>query len=419
MTDEPTPPTIDIPPRAQGLIARVQAILLKPAETWDVIAGETTDVGTLYRSYIIPLAAIGPVAAALGSVLFGIGVAMLGGNFLMFMVSTLLMLVVSYVIGLVMVYVTGLVIDGLAPSFDGQKNAIQAFKVAAYSMTAGWVAGILGLVPFLGILGLLALLYNFYLLYLGLPKLMKTPADKAVPYTAVVIVICIVLYVIAGAITMPIQAMGRLGMAGSVFGMFGNHAVVDNNGRLNGTITINGDGGKATMDLGKFQDGLSQVAAQASAVETSTAAPIKIADASALQALMPQSYMGAVISDTSSESVGAAGIQGSSATGHYTIGDGSITLKVADIGTMKSVGAMMNAFGANVSSSSGSSYSKTTTDGNRVTSEDYDSSTKSGHYSVLLNGRITVEADGNGVDINAIKGLVNSVDLNKAMSLTQ
>ncbi len=417
MTDDPIPPTVSaLPPKAQGLIARVQAILLKPAETWDVIANEPSDVGTLYKGYVIPLAAIGPIAAALGSILFGIGVVMLGGNFLMFMVSNLLQLVVTFIIGLAMVYVTALVIDGLAPSFDGEKNQIQAFKVAAYSMTAGWVAGILLVIPFLGIVAILALIYNIYLLYVGLPKLMKVSADKAVPYTAIVVVVCLVLYILAGLITMPIRAIGGIGMASS---MFGHHALVDNNGKLSGSFTVHGKDGSATVDLGQLQAAANQMAAQASAMQNSTAAPVKVADAGALQALMPQSYMGAALSDTSTESGGAAGIQASTATGHYTIGDGSITLKISDMGTMAGVGAMMNAAGINASSSSGASYSKMTTEGNRITSENYDGDSKSGEYSVVLNGRITVEGDGNGVDINAIKGLVNSVDLNKAMSLTQ
>ena len=66
----------------------------------------------------------------------------------------------------------------LAASFDGQKNQVQAMKAAVYSSTATWVAGVLNVIPVLGILALIASVYGLYILWLGLPKLMKVPAEK-------------------------------------------------------------------------------------------------------------------------------------------------------------------------------------------------------------------------------------------------
>jgi hypothetical protein len=106
---------------------------------------------------------------------------------------------VGYVLTLIGVYVLALIIDGLAPSFDGTKNQIQALKVAAYSATAGWLAGVFALIPGLRILGILGL-YSLYLLYLGLPVLMKAPKEKALGYTVVVIVAAVVLAVIVSMV---------------------------------------------------------------------------------------------------------------------------------------------------------------------------------------------------------------------------
>jgi hypothetical protein len=102
---------------------------------------------------------------------------------------------VSYLLTLVVVYVLVLIIDALAPSFDGTKSQIQALNVAAYSATAGWLAGIFAVIPWLGILGILGL-YSLYLLYLGLPVLMKAPKERALGYTVVVIAAAVVLMVI-------------------------------------------------------------------------------------------------------------------------------------------------------------------------------------------------------------------------------
>jgi hypothetical protein len=65
---------------------------------------------------------------------------------------------------------------------------LNAFKLVAYGGTAGFVGGIFSMVPALSMLGMLASLYSIYLINLGLPELMKCPPEKAVPYTAVVLV---------------------------------------------------------------------------------------------------------------------------------------------------------------------------------------------------------------------------------------
>ena len=65
-------------------------------------------------------------------------------------------------------------------------------KVAVYSYTPGWIAGVLGIVPALGLIGIVIALYGIYLLYLGLPRLMKNPEEKSIGYTAVVVICAIV-----------------------------------------------------------------------------------------------------------------------------------------------------------------------------------------------------------------------------------
>ena len=82
-------------------------------------------------------------------------------------------------------------------SENSTKDSMKALKVAAYSSTAAWLAGIFTLIPSLSILGLLGL-YSLYLLYLGLPALMKAPQEKAMGYTVVVILCAIVLFVVVG-----------------------------------------------------------------------------------------------------------------------------------------------------------------------------------------------------------------------------
>jgi hypothetical protein len=196
-----------------ALVDRVKGILLSPVTEWQVIDGETTTPGALYAGYIAPLAAIGPIAQVIGYSVFGVRVPFTGTVMRMPIGSAVTGAVVRYVLMLVAVYLLALLIDALAPTFGGTKSQIQALKVAAYSSTAGWVVGIFALIPALQVLGILGL-YSLYLLYLGLPVLMKSPKEKALGYTAVVIIAAIVLFMIIGVVAarfmvMPMGMMGQ------------------------------------------------------------------------------------------------------------------------------------------------------------------------------------------------------------------
>jgi hypothetical protein len=183
---------------AMNLVDRVKRILLSPKTEWEVIDAEAATPSELYTRYIMPLAAIGPIAQLIGFSVFGISVPFVG-TYRVPIGSAITQAVVSYLLMLAGTYLLALIIDALAPTFNGQRSQIQALKLAAYSLTASWVAGIFGLFPPLAILGVLGL-YSLYLLYLGLPVLMKAPREKAMAYTAVVILAAIVLWMIIGTV---------------------------------------------------------------------------------------------------------------------------------------------------------------------------------------------------------------------------
>jgi len=413
MTDD-LPPTVQAPdpnPYANpknpnNLIERVQAILLKPNETWDVIEGERPSVQSLYTSYIMPLAAIGPVANLIGSVIFGTGIPGLFSyrpSILMAVSSA----VVYYVLALVLIYVVALIIDGLAPSFNGRKDFISALKLAAYASTAAWVAAIFGLLPALSAIALLGGLYSIYLFYLGLPKLMKNPPDKTIVYMIVVAVIYIVLAAVIGGVATGITRMGMVGH-GLYGGLGGSH--------VSGTVNVPGAG---SVDLAKAEAAVNQMAAQASAIQAGTATPVKMADAAGLLALMPQNFNGAMMSDTQTSSGGAGGVSISSAQATYAVGGGTIRLEVTDMGTLAGVGAMATALNINTSESSAGGYEKVTTQNGRVVSETWQNDSHSGKYSVVDGGRFSVAAEGSDVDMATLKSIVAQVDLGRAQALAR
>jgi hypothetical protein len=175
------------------IVQRVQSIILKPKEEWVKIKAEPATVAGLFTSYAMVLAAIPAGARFLGNIL----VRRLPMGAVFPLGQALVNAIVTYVYALAAVFLFALIISELAPNFGSAKNLTAALKLSVYSMTPGWVAGILNIIPGLWIMGILAGLYGLYLLYLGFDTpMMETPKDKVMGYMGVSIVVVIVLYVV-------------------------------------------------------------------------------------------------------------------------------------------------------------------------------------------------------------------------------
>jgi hypothetical protein len=175
------------------IVQRVQSIILKPKEEWVKIKAEPATVAGLFTSYAMVLAAIPAGARFLGNIL----VRRLPMGAVFPLGQALVNAIVTYVYALAAVFLFALIISELAPNFGSAKNLTAALKLSVYSMTPGWVAGILNIIPGLWIMGILAGLYGLYLLYLGFDTpMMETPKDKVMGYMGVSIAVVIVLYVV-------------------------------------------------------------------------------------------------------------------------------------------------------------------------------------------------------------------------------
>src|SRR5579859_203228 len=191
---EPQTPT-------QSLIARALNLLLHPAQTWDLIEAEEATIEDLYRTWVLPLAAIPAVARALGLLSFR-GFEFFGFPYQPSLVTVLGDAVASYALTLLSVYLLALVIDQFALQFGGERSRTQAFKLVAYSGTAAWVGGLFMLLPSIGgLFTLLGGLYSLYLLYLGLPKLMRSNPNLTLNYFGLTLVAAVLLAIIIGAVT--------------------------------------------------------------------------------------------------------------------------------------------------------------------------------------------------------------------------
>ncbi len=367
-----------------SMIDRVKAVLLKPKETWLVIAAEPATAGDLFRSYAVPLAAIGPVAGFIGGQVFGYGA--FGFSYRPTLIGGLATALVGYVLALVGVFVLAFIANFLAPKFDGVADNTAAMKLVVYSMTASWVAGVFGLIPALGILAIVGL-YSFYLYYLGATPVMKVPEAKAGGFTAVTVVCALVIYLVIGAISAPLVAMAGGGMAATSY----RSASTDT-----ASVTIPGVG---TVDTAKMEAATKQMEAAANG----KVPPI---DPSKLQALLPASVGG--YTRTAVEANGVGGL-GASADGTYTAGDKSFHLKVTDMAAMGALAGLGSAMGVSQSKQDAEGYSRTgTVDGHMQTEEWRNSG--SGKFGVVIGNRFMVEADGQAGSIDELKAAVAAID---------
>ncbi len=192
--------------------ARVQNIIIRPKEEWLKIKEETIDIKTLFISYAAILAAIPAVANFIGMSFIGRRIPFLGW-YRMGIARGIVYAIFSYILSLVAVALLGFVIKALAPSFSSTPNLIQAMKLAAYSFTPAWLAGVFYIIPALSPLVFLASLYGLYLLYLGIAApLLETPKDKIIGYFIVILVVSIVIVAIFSLILSAIFAVREMAL---------------------------------------------------------------------------------------------------------------------------------------------------------------------------------------------------------------
>ncbi len=406
------------------IIERAKNILLTPKTEWPVISGETTTTGDLYKNYVLILAAVPALASFLGLSMFGAGFGMVRFG-VGFALSTALF---GYLVSLVAVYIYGLVINGLAPTFGGQKDPMQALKVAVYASTASWIAGIGALIPGLGwLLSLVGVVFTIYLLYLGLPVLMKCPEDKAVGYTAVSIIVGIV---VTWVLTLIVGLFTGAGMLGS--GLFGR-------GGGGPSITIPTGSGDVKIDggsLGKLEEWGKQVEAAGKKMEAAEKSGDQKAQGEALGGVLGAVLGGAA--NTSVESLGtdtlkgflpatlgglprksmsaernqAMGLQISEGKATYGSGEGPrLELEIQDMGGTR--GVMMFAGWAALESEkqTDTGYEKTTRQDGRMVHEEWDSQRKTGEFSLVLGERFLTKVSGSDVTIDQIKAAMGELNL--------
>jgi hypothetical protein len=178
-----------------NLFARAKAIVVDPRAEWPRIEHESGDGVSLFVQYVAVLALIPALAGFIGAAFVGATYPDIG-TVRSPIFSALFGAIFGYVASFIVVLLVALIADTLARPFGGQKNFGNALKLAAYSLTPAWLAGIFLLVPGLRFLTLFGL-YSAFLALTGVPPLMKAPSARAYSYAAVIVVCAVVLAFLA------------------------------------------------------------------------------------------------------------------------------------------------------------------------------------------------------------------------------
>jgi Yip1 domain/zinc-ribbon domain len=437
-----------------SLVQRVKNILLTPKTEWPVIAAEPTTAGQLYTGYVMPLAALAALISFVHMSVIGISMPF-GDTLRTPFLSGLALAIVSFGFGLLGLFLVGLIINGLAPTFSGERNQRQALKTAAYAFTPAWLGSVLGLLPaFATLLELAAGIYGIYLLYLGLPQLMRSPREKAVGYTAAVVVCTIVLGIVFGtlsAVTGGFGNHGRFGglsgatmtpeerqqrAAAAVGGMLGGALGTDEKGKAGLTEAI-GNLAAAGQKMEQQQNGSPAATAPAPST-TDPQNPVAATtglltalggamggshrvdpvDFHTLKELLPQTLSDMQRTDAQGSSQQALGVKGSSATANYQGAAGArAQIKISDLSGVSGLLGMADSMTQGTSSESDTGYEKNATLGGRTVHEKYDNRSRHGEISAIVAKRFGVDVTGDGVDMAKLEEYASSVDFGRLESM--
>jgi hypothetical protein len=397
------------------LVNRVKNILLSPQTEWPVAGAEQDTVKDLYLKYAVVVAAVSAIGwfidnVILGTSAFGMTVRTPFG-------LGIVMAVLLYAMALVTVFVVGIIADALAPSFGGERNQAQGVKLIVYSATAGWIGALLGIVPWIGwLLMIAAMVYGIYLVYLGAPHTTKVPADRAAGYTAILVIIWLVISLVVGGV------IGLMAAGGS--------AISAISGNTSSSASVEIDPNSALGKLEQFGKSMEEAGKQMEAAEKSGDAKAQ-ADAASkmlgtllgggkvveavgtdkLKPLAPASLVGLPRTSLAAEKSAVMGLQVSNVRAEYAKGERRIRLEISDTGGASGVMGLASWALVQTEREDDSGYEKTYQGDGGMVHERWNSASRSGSYNRIVADRFVVNLDAENVDMDDLKAAIDEIDL--------
>jgi hypothetical protein len=403
-----------------NLVGRVKNILLTPKTEWPVIAAEPESIAGLYTKYILIVSALAALGMFLKSTL--IGTTTFIGTIRTDVGTGLTMAVTWYVLGLISIFLWSLIINALAPTFGGQKDSVQALKAAAYAATGAWIGSLAQVIPLIGwLIAFAGAIYSIYLLYLGLPHTMKAPPDRAAGYTAVTIIVAIILSAILWWIVGSIYGRSMMGGPAATVGdtTFEEGSAGAALEKWAKEMEKAGEAVEKSAEQNQGAPSAAAVGALVGAMVGGGGQSVPALPTDRLKAFLPETLDGMPRTNASAERNAAMGFEVSEANADYADGSGRyLRLEINDTGGARGLVALASWANVEEEREWDGGYEKTYRSGGRMIHERWNSEDNSGEYDVIVGNRFAVEISGRAPSMDALKAAlasgVNLADLEAA-----
>lgn len=180
------------------MLRRIYYLIARPRAEWERIAAETTTVDALLRRYILPLAALAPIATMIGMRNFNREWDPIHG-YLVPAESILSSGATTYFATIGSIFALAGIFTLLAPMFGCTRDFVRSLKVATYGTIPVLLAGATLLLPVMAIVGVVGLCHSLYLLWLGADRVLHVPDGARAEFVGISLVILAFASVVAGA----------------------------------------------------------------------------------------------------------------------------------------------------------------------------------------------------------------------------
>jgi hypothetical protein len=372
-------------PPASAVVERIKGLLVRPSEEWRAINADPIEPRAIFLSHVAPLAALFVLAPAIGHTVLPIRAngQTLSPPFASLMVSAFL----SFFCVLGAVGAIAYLTNRMAEQFGGKSDWNQALKLTAYSSTAMCLAGAFQIIRPLDWLAI-AGVASAFTFYKGVPILMKTSADRALPYAAAVTVSAIVVTLLLTALSQCVQGVGRL-------------------------------------PVPKQAPAISQDAEKAAkAIKQETAPALRDPNApiplDKLQRLLPEAIPGGwVRAELSTNAGGVMGFTGPTALARYERGGAVMRLHVVDLGQQGADRAIAAAQAQMKPYEGHGAYRRISVPGAPFSLAEVDANARTAAGLSLVANRIAIAADGTGIADVDLQAALKLIDMQRVAQIAQ
>lgn len=158
-------------------LRRITYLVCRPAAEWERIAGERTSVDELLRRYILPLAALAPIATFIGMEVFDRswdadhGYLVPADQIFGAAATTFFAIVAS-------IFALAAIMALIAPMYRRRPDFLSALKVSIHGASPLLLSGVVLVLPVLVVVSMVALCYTLFLYHIGVTRVLEIREDQ-------------------------------------------------------------------------------------------------------------------------------------------------------------------------------------------------------------------------------------------------